>query len=406
MATQKIHLTKQRVEDLLLPSEGRIFYRDAKLTGFGLWVSSEGTKTFQLYRKVGGRPQRTKLGRFPDILPEQARRKAQRLIGLIADGIDPREEMKARTEELTLGKFFTKYLEGYAKPYKRTWQEDEGQFSRHLKRWSRRRLSSITLSDVQSLHTQIGEEKGVYSANRIVTLLHALFNLAGKWGDFTGQNPAAGVKRFEEESRERYLQPEELPRFFSALEELSQDMRDFFLLGLFTGARKGNLLAMRWDQLRLESATWNIPPASSKNKRHIQVPLLPEAVEILERRLDLVGDAEFVFPGPGKTGHLQEPKKAWGKLLKAAGIEGLRIHDLRRTLGSWQAAQGASLPIIGKSLGHTSLGATQIYSRLNIDPVRASMGSAVEAMLEAGGVTEVSQKEPPQANREKFNQDY
>ena len=390
MATERIHLTKKNIEDLPLPSEGRVFYRDSKITGFGLWVTSEGTKTFQLYRKVNGRPQRTKLGRYDDILPDQARRKAQKLIGQIADGIDIREEAKARNEELTLGRFFTKYLENYAKVYKKTWQEDEAQYNRHLKRWSRRRLSSITLSDIQTLHAQLGGNQGIYAANRIVTLLHALFNLAGKWGDFTGQNPAAGVKRFEEESRERYLHPEELPRFFGALDQISEDMQDFFRLCLLTGARKGNLLAMRWDMIFIESATWEIPPGVAKGKKRMRVPLLDEAIEILKKRRLNGGDSDWVFPGSGKSGHMQEPKKAWAKLLRAADIKGLRIHDLRRTLGSWQAAQGTSLQIIGKSLGHTSLGATQIYARLNIDPVRDSMELAINAINKAARAEETT----------------
>jgi integrase len=94
-----------------------------------------------------------------------------------------------------------------------------------------------------------------------------------------------------------------------------------------------------------------------------------------------------VFPGRGKTGHLVEPKTAWARILKRAGLQNLRLHDLRRTLGSWQAATGASLPIIGKSLGHKSLAATQVYARLNLDPVRAAVNTATDAMLLAGGVT-------------------
>ena len=111
------------------------------------------------------------------------------------------------------------------------------------------------------------------------------------------------------------------------------------------------------------------------------VALSPKAIEILERRKDASNGGEWVFPGLGSTGHLVEPKAAWQRICKRAGIEDLRIHDLRRTLGSWQAATGASLPVIGKSLGHKSLGATQVYARLNIDPVRIAVNRAVDAMM-------------------------
>jgi len=88
------------------------------------------------------------------------------------------------------------------------------------------------------------------------------------------------------------------------------------------------------------------------------------------------------FPGEGKVGHLADPKKAWHRVLKRAGICDLRVHDLRRTLGSWQAAAGANSYIIGKSLGHKSQQSTAIYARLNLDPVRASVNQAIDAMFE------------------------
>ena len=103
------------------------------------------------------------------------------------------------------------------------------------------------------------------------------------------------------------------------------------------------------------------------------------------------GSGEFVFPGEGVTKHIVEPKKAWATLLKAAGIENLRIHDLRRTLGSWQARTGASLPIIGKSLNHKTHQATAIYARLDLDPVRQSVNTATAAMMEAAGLKKTAE---------------
>jgi integrase len=94
----------------------------------------------------------------------------------------------------------------------------------------------------------------------------------------------------------------------------------------------------------------------------------------------------FVFPGRGKTGHLAEPKKGWQRILSRADLGDLRIHDLRRTLGSWQAKQGASLAIIGKSLNHKNQNTTAIYARLDLDPVRESVNGANTAMFEAGGL--------------------
>lgn len=103
----------------------------------------------------------------------------------------------------------------------------------------------------------------------------------------------------------------------------------------------------------------------------------------------------YVFPGNGKKGYLMEPRKGWERILKRAGIEDLRIHDLRRTLGSWQAKTGASLAIIGKSLNHKHQNTTAIYARLDLDPVRASVEKATNAILEAAGIEKsTSRKEP------------
>jgi integrase len=138
---------------------------------------------------------------------------------------------------------------------------------------------------------------------------------------------------------------------------------------------------MRWADVKLEDNRWDVP--DSKSGRYA-VPLTPEAVAILKKRLKTrKNDSPWVFPSFGKTGHLVDLKGAWAKILKCAKITDLRQHDLRRTLGSWQLKQGTSLPIIGKSLGHKSLDATQIYSRLDLATVSSSMATATKAMLAA-----------------------
>ena len=120
------------------------------------------------------------------------------------------------------------------------------------------------------------------------------------------------------------------------------------------------------------------------------VALSPEAIEVLQHRKQYV-KSEFVFPGTGKNGHLAEPRKGWERILKRAGIADLRIHHLRRTLGSWQAKTGASLAIIGKSLNHKHQNTTAIYARLDLDPVRASINTATSAMLTAAGLKDTAE---------------
>lgn len=111
----------------------------------------------------------------------------------------------------------------------------------------------------------------------------------------------------------------------------------------------------------------------------MQIPLGPDVLDILRRRRAETSSV-FIFPGSGPKGHYVEPRHAWETLLKRAKLEDLRIHDLRRSMGSWMTIGGTSLPIVGKALGHKTSQATSIYARLNLDPVRAAMDQAVEAM--------------------------
>jgi integrase len=238
---------------------------------------------------------------------------------------------------------------------------------------------------VEGWHAKIGRENGQYAANRARALLSSLYNASPRILSLNLNNPAKGVQRFPEQQRERFLQPDELQRFLAALEDEPDElMRDFFKLCLFTGARRSNVQAMRWDCLNLPRRTWTIPAAEAKAKADISVHLSQPAVDVLTaRKLTARPSAVFVFPGHGRSGHLVEPKAAWARVLKAAELDDLRLHDLRRTLGSWQASSGASLLIIGKSLGHKSLQAAAVYARLNLDPVRASVDAATSAMIAA-----------------------
>ncbi|MBA3931280.1 MAG: recombinase XerD, partial [Xanthomonas sp.] len=166
----------------------------------------------------------------------------------------------------------------------------------------------------------------------------------------------------------------------------SQDFRDFVVLSLMTGARRGNVMAMRWEDLSLPDAAWRVPGEASKNGEPMLIDLVPEALAILQRRKPAEATpAGFVFPARSKAGHMGNPKKRWAALLERAQMQDFRIHDLRRSLGSWQAKTGASLAIIGKTLGHKDPSATLIYARLDRDPVRAAVEQATGAMLDAAG---------------------
>lgn len=390
---EHINFIKKAIEDLQSPATGVNYYYDANKSaphGFGLWVTAGHAKTFMLYRKVHGRPERIKLGRFPDLSIEQARKLAATYSGEIATGGNPNDKKRTARGELTLGALFAEYVERHAKVQTKSWREAEADFRRYLSNWAGRKPSTLTRDDVQRWHAALGTKRGRYVANRALQLLRAVIN----WGIATrlidrrrlqeGENPASGQKLFDEKTRERFIQKDEMPRFFQALaDEPNDNLRDYVLLSLLTGARKTNVLEMRWEQINFARGVWGIP--ETKNGESQTVPLMAEALDILSGRRNRTG-GDYVFPGHGATGHFREPKRGWQRILKRAGIADLRIHDLRRTLGSWQAATGASLSVIGKTLNHKDVSTTAIYARLDMDPVRESVEKATSSMFAAAGL--------------------
>lgn len=378
-----MQFTKKSLESLLGRTGERLVIHDPKTPGLRAELREGGSIAYYVFKRVaGGGPVRRKIGDFPFVTIEQARKAAIEELSRLSQGINVAIERRHERDEPTLGELFNHWLETHAKLHKRTWQEDQRLYDNFLAKWKNRRLSEVRHADVQAAHSRIGKANGPYAANRVLALIRAMFNKAPGVG-FTGPNPTKGITKFREQSRARFLQPSELPAFMDAVKaEPNETIRDFFKLALFTGARKANVLAMRWENIDLQSATWRIPGEFSKNGEPLTVHLPPAAVELLTARKAIAGKNPWVLES-GK-GHLAQPRHAWERLIKRAGLDGLRIHDLRRSLGSWQAAAGASLSVIGKSLGHRDGSqATAIYARLNLDPVRASVDTAVAAMLAA-----------------------
>jgi len=384
MATIKLNFT-QKALDGLSPQPQRYYVHDTKIRGLCLSVFSSGTKTFMLYRKVNDKPVRITLGRFDDLTIEQARKQAEAFNNEIAQGNNPREAINSKRKELTFDDFFQVYLEKHALPHKKAAWFDQEQYARHIKTpLGAKKLSDITRITVQDFHTNLGITSGKTSANRVIDIVASVLSKAIEWGYLAGTNPAK-IKKFKLQSRDRFLTSEELPRFFQALQqEENETLRDYILLSLLTGARKANVLAMRWDQIDLTRGEWRIP--ETKNGESQRVVLSSEAAQILTAREQHYGQSPWVFPSTGASGHLQDPKKGWQRLLQRAELQDVRIHVLRRTLGSWQAATGANGFVIGKSLGHKSMRATEIYARVDLDPVRHSVQTATRAMFEAGGL--------------------
>jgi len=377
---EKINFNKRAIEALEPPASGRRYVYDTRTPNLQVCITQAGSRTFLRYGKVKGKPERTIIGRFPAVTVSQARDTCKDMSGRIVRGEVPQE--KRRRGGLTLKQLFKLYLERYAKAHKRTWKHDDYQFGKYLAEWHERKVADVTKADVQELHVRIGDDIGKTTANRVRSLLSKLYSFALE-NDIHDANPCVGVRKFRERSRDRYLQPDELPRLFAKLDaEPNQTFADFVRLSLFVGARRANMLAMRWDEVSIARREWRIPETKAGESQLVPLPLA--AVEILERRQQNANGSPWVFPSRSKSGHLESPRKAWLRLCERAGIEGLTIHDLRRSLGSWQAAAGASELIIGKTLGHApGSKATSVYARLNLDSVRQSVEVATAAMIAA-----------------------
>jgi len=386
MASKRFNFTKKDVDALPAPTKSvRAYYHDTREAGLSISITPVGTKTFFLRKKIEGRDERIVLDRYPDLTLENARKLATQRKGEIAVGKNPQAEKRAVRDEMTFEELFELYMERFSRKYKRSWKYDEREVSKHLSHFYKRKISTIRNEEIHKLHTELGEKSGIYQANRILERIRAIYNKGIEWG-WSGRNPALGVKKYREKSRDRFLLTEEVSRFFESLaKEENVTARDFILMALLTGARKGNVLAMQWSEINFQHAIWRIP--DTKNGDPHNVTLSPQAMQILDKRKKVQQLTEqesiYVFPGDGAGGHLADPKKAWYRLLQEAKIENLRIHDLRRTLGSWQALQGTSTAIIGKSLGHKSQQSTAVYERLTLEPVRHSVQSATEALFQA-----------------------
>ncbi len=266
----------------------------------------------------------------------------------------------------------------------------------HLTVFRTRRLTDLNRNDVARLHAQVGET-APYRANRLVALLRKMFNLARDWGLSVGENPATRIQIFREESRDRFVQPEELPRLFRAIaEESDPSVRAVVLTALLTGARRTEVLTMRWDEVSLTRAEWRIP--HTKAGRPHLLPL-PHALVVLLRSLSRVEGNPYVFVGQHGVGHLHDMKRAWDRIRMRAGIHDVRFHDLRRTVGSWLAASGESLHLIGKVLNHRDVSTTAIYARLNLNPVRQALERQATKMLEAAAPPRTPSVRPAARNR-------
>ena len=396
---ERIKFNKSSLQKLPIPTVGkRATYYDTETEKLVLRITGTGTKTFYVIKRASNKVVWYKLGTFPDMSVETARREAVKAKDSFRPDSTPADIRRAKKEELTFAELFKEYGEEFGST-KKSWAAMTSLYSNHLnKQLGASKITDITGKEISAVLSRM-DKAGLAGAtlNNARALVSIIFNAMGH----RKLNPVADIKTRPKVKRDRFLQADEMPRFFKSLaDEPNETLRDYILLALLTGARRSNLLGMRWRDVNLKEATWRIEV--TKNNTPQNVTLSPEAMEVLQCRKEAAEDGTvYVFPGAGASGHIEEPKKGVIRVMERAGIpygrnveNGVTLHDLRRTLGSWQARTGASMAIIGKSLNHQSQQTTAIYARLDLDPVRASVNTATSAMMEAAGLKQTAEVTP------------
>ncbi|HRI32837.1 MAG TPA: tyrosine-type recombinase/integrase [Saprospiraceae bacterium] len=367
--------------DKLKPSHKSYEVSDRKISGLRLWISPNNTRTFIFLKKFQGRTLRIKIGRYHEFSIDEVRQRAIKLSAQIADGIDPTAQKKAIKLEPTFKELFDYYYKMHSQRFNKSPEHNKRIMNFHiLPVIGNKKADKITREQIRNLHFNIGENRGKITANRVITIVQSTYNFCIKEGYWKGDNPCLGLRKFQEHSRDRFLNLEEIKSFFNALSQEEQIFQDFFSLSIFTGARKSNLLSIKYTDIDFNLKRWRISETQTKNGDVNIIMLSAPAIEILERRKinneQLNMPSLFVFPGEGEGGYLKDPKRSFDRIRERMGIDDIRIHDLRRTLGSYMAIQGASLPIIGKALNHKNLNSTAIYARLSLDPVHDAVDLA------------------------------
>ncbi len=383
MDDKHFKFTNTNIKNLPIPTK-RTFYYDTVEPKLSLQITPNGSKSFYIRQRVKGNDIRVKLGEPPLMTVEEARIATVANRKLMNDGENPHKQNTKYNENTTLQQLFDDFVKERERFIgERTMVGYKSMWNTKISKLAKRRLSDITGDDLKTLHLKISENFGNYTGNHCLVLIKTVYNYAIKEERFDGRNPAISVKLNKTEPRVRYMEHAELQRFFAVLDEYDNEIsRDAILMLIYTGARKRNVLEMKWADIDMEAKIWKIP--QTKTAKNVTIALVEPAMEVLQRRWEQA-ENEWVFYSPtSKSGHVEDIKRAWASILEKAQITNLRIHDLRHTLATYLIANGADAFIVQRALTHKSLQSTQVYVNLGVEHLRDKLNDTVNKMLNVG----------------------
>jgi integrase len=340
---------------------------DSLVRGFYARRRTGPAITFWLRVRVNGKQRKIAIGRYGVLWTvETARKEAAQLAAQAAKGIDPKPaRMKAEDEPVDFNAAVKAFLEDYGAHLKESTRAlYMGLLKCHVQpKLGNRTLRSIATVDIQTLHEKMGQQRR--SANHVLAVTSSLMVWCETkgWRD-KGTNPCKGIRRFKENKRNRYLSREEAENLGAVLRRAAEEQtQNLYVLAaiwviIFTGARRNEVLKLKWEYIDWERGTANLPDSKTGPKSLV---LSSYALDVL-RRVPKIEGNPFVFVGVKEGKSLVNIRKPWLVIAAAAGIEGVRIHDLRHSFGNKAIDVGGSVRVLGKALGHAEGKTTERYA--------------------------------------------
>ncbi len=392
----RVRLNKRVIEQAAYQGPGADYRWDTELPSFGLRVYPSGRKSFVVTFRVRGRQRFLTLGRYGEITLYQARTMALEMLGRARRGEDPAAERVAGRAGPTVAELAERFQREHAEVNMKPsscYQAERCWKGCILPKLGSRKVADIRRSDIAELHTQMAATP--VQANYARGLLSTAFNLAEVWGwRPEGTNPCRNIRRYKRPSRERFLSEEELARLAGVLAETERARPEWspvvaaLRLLILTGCRCNEILQLRWDEVDFEARYLRLSDSKTGPR---SIPLNATALQVLAG-IERIEGNPYVIPGRNEGSHLVQLHGPWTWIRENAGLDGVRLHDLRHTFASFGVGSGLSLPLIGKLLGHSDIGTTQRYAHLADDPVRQAaerIGATLEAAMKGKPKAEV-----------------